>query len=119
MANIKSAIKRIKKSQTAHDRNVGQKSRMKTLIKKVHVTLTEDATQAPAALSVAYKAIDTVEQKGVIHANKAARLKSRLAKKINKAALVVAEPVKEKKVVVKKTTTKAAAVKKAPAKKKA
>ncbi len=104
MANIKSAIKRIKKSQTAHDRNVGQKSKMKTLIKKVHVTLTEDATLAPAALSVAYKAIDTVEQKGVIHANKAARLKSRLAKKINKAAVAVVAPVKEKKVVAKKAT---------------
>jgi len=115
VANIKSAIKRIKKSQTAHDRNVGQKSKMKTLIKKVHVTLTEDVTLAPSALSIAYKAIDTVEQKGVIHANKAARLKSRLAKKINKAAVTVVAPVKEKKVVVKKAT----AVKKTTAKKKA
>lgn len=118
MANIKSAIKRIKKAATAHDRNIGQKSKMKTLIKKVASTLSEDTAAAPAALSIAYKSIDTVKSKGVIHRNKAARLKSRLAKKVNQYVAPVAAPVKEKKVVVKKAAApKKAAVPKAPAKK--
>ena len=45
-----------------------------------------DASQAGPALAAAAKQLDKAAAKGVIHKNKAARMKSRLAKKVNAAA---------------------------------
>jgi small subunit ribosomal protein S20 len=52
----------------------------------VKKTLQASPEQAPEALKHAMKTLDQAAAKNIIHKNKAARKKSRLAKKINAAA---------------------------------
>ena len=83
MANIKSAIKRAKQSETRRQHNVALRSRMRTSIKKVLKALESgDATAAAASYREAVPQIDTMVNKGLIHGNKAARHKSRLNRRI-------------------------------------
>ncbi len=86
MANIKSAKKRIKVTQTKTLRNQMVKSALKTIIKKFEVALDNNELEsAKTIFSDVTKALDMAASKGVIHKNKAARKKSRLAIKLNKA----------------------------------
>lgn len=86
MANIKSAIKRVKKSNKANIANTIVRSSMKTAIKKFELTLTEGKVdEAKNALAFAVKKIDMAASKGVIHKNAASRKKSNLAIKFNNA----------------------------------
>lgn len=79
MANSAQAIKRAKQAEKRRQRNASQRSTMRTSIKKVIAAINagdrEAATQAYAA---AAPVIDSAAGKGLIHANKAARHKSRL-----------------------------------------
>lgn len=84
MPNIDSAIKRVRTSEKANLLNNNQKSAMRTKIRKYEAAVAEGAENSEALLLDAQKAIDSVASKGLIHANKAARDKSRLAKKLNK-----------------------------------
>ena len=84
MANIKSAKKRIKITETKTLRNKMIKSSLKTAIKKFEVATTKE--EATAAFAVAARALDMSVSKGVIHKNMAARKKSRLAARLNKMA---------------------------------
>ena len=84
MANIKSAKKRIKITETKTLRNKMIKSSLKTAIKKFEVVTTKE--EATAAFAVAARALDMSVSKGVIHKNMAARKKSRLAARLNKMA---------------------------------
>ena len=77
MPNIKSAKKRVLVAKVRNDRNKAAKSELKTIIKKARA---EGA--APEAIKNADIALDKGAGKGYIHKNKAARLKSRLAKKV-------------------------------------
>jgi small subunit ribosomal protein S20 len=81
---IKSGIKRVEIAERNRQRNVAVKSEMKTRIKQAVSSLTTEggATVAISAIS----SIDRAAKKGVIHPNKAARLKSRLQKRVNAAA---------------------------------
>ena len=64
---------------TRRARNVGQRSMMRTCIKKVYYAIEAgDKTAAEAAYKDAVPVIDKMAGKGLIHANKAARHKSRL-----------------------------------------
>ncbi|MCU9613939.1 30S ribosomal protein S20 [Caldibacillus lycopersici] len=84
MANIKSAIKRIKTSELNNVRNTSAKSAMRTAIKKVEVAVANnDANAAKEALTFAVRKLDKAATKGLIHKNAAARHKSRLSKKVN------------------------------------
>jgi len=74
--NIKSAKKRVLVSKAANARNKSKKSELKTLLKKANA---ENADSA--AIMTATKKVDRAATKGLIHKNKAARIKSRLAKK--------------------------------------
>ena len=86
MANIKSAKIRIKVTETKTLRNQMIKSALKTVIKKFEVLLeNNDIEGAKAEFSNVTKALDMAVTKGVLHRNKAARKKSRLALKLNKA----------------------------------
>lgn len=86
MANIKSAKKRIKITQTRTLRNQMVKSALKTLIKKFEASLeSNDIESAKSYFSQVTKALDMAASKGVLHKNKAARKKSRLAIKLNNA----------------------------------
>lgn len=83
MANIKSAKKRAITSEKRRVRNVNQRSRFRTALKKV-VSLIDAGKkdEAKAAYDEATPMIDGAVTKGLIHKNKAARHKSRLNSKI-------------------------------------
>jgi len=77
LPNIKSAKKRVLVAKARNERNKARKSELKTNLKKAAA---EGATVQTIRLTV--KKIDKAAASGLIHKNKAARLKSRLDKKI-------------------------------------
>jgi small subunit ribosomal protein S20 len=79
-----SAAKRIRNSARRRARNKANITRMKTLIKKVRSA--KDKQAATAALRSATKFLDELAARGVIHRNKAANQKSKLARLVNKMA---------------------------------
>lgn len=84
MANLKSAIKRIRTNETKRVQNQSLKSNMRTKIKRVDTFIeANDAENAKEAYKDAVQTIDRTVQKGAIHKNSGNRFKSRLAKKIN------------------------------------
>jgi len=93
LANIESQKKRNRQNEKNRQRNIRMKSTYKTSSKKVLTALSakEGEKAAPEQLLDLFKkfqkTIDTVTSKGVIHWKKAARLKSRMSKKV-KAATV-------------------------------
>lgn len=86
MANIKSAQKNIRKSATNTKRNRSVKSRIKTIAKSAKAAIASGSAESLKAVTpVCASVFDKAAKSGVIHANKAARMKSRLAKAANKA----------------------------------
>lgn len=87
MANTKSAEKAARQAEKHRARNVALRSRMRTAIRRVSDAVTAGkADEIKSALKDAAPAIDTLVNKGLVHRNKAARHKSRLAAKVRKAA---------------------------------
>ena len=87
MANSKSAEKRAKQAIERRARNVTQRSKVRTAVKKATAVIEAGKTDdAKAALSAAVPIIDAAAGKGIIHKNKAARHKSRLAKRLKALA---------------------------------
>ncbi|MEJ2421554.1 MAG: 30S ribosomal protein S20 [Acidobacteriota bacterium] len=81
MANHRSAIKRIRQNQKRRVRNRSAMSEMRTHIKRYRSLLSENKLdEAQKYLSEVYETIDKTHRKGIIHANTAARHKSRLAR---------------------------------------
>ena len=79
MANSAQATKRARQAENNRQRNASQRSMLRTAIKKVVVAIDAgDADAAKAAYTAAVPLIDRMAGKGLIHANKAARHKSRL-----------------------------------------
>jgi small subunit ribosomal protein S20 len=86
--NIKAAEKWALQSEKRAARNKSVKSRLKTLYK--HAV---DSSEAGSASSVE-GAYDKAASKGIIHHNKAARKKSRLAKAVARSTAAPAKPAK-------------------------
>lgn len=83
MANIKSAEKRHRQNLEQRERNRARRSRMRTAVKRLREAIVEgDADQARTLLTPTLSEIDATAQKGVIHANTAARYKSRLTRAV-------------------------------------
>ncbi len=79
MANTAQAKKRARQAEKRRVRNAGQRSNLRTFIKKVIAAIRAgDKEQAQAAFKTAQPVIDSAVTKGLIHKNKAARSKSRL-----------------------------------------
>ena len=79
MANSKSAKKRAIQSEKNRQHNASRRSMMRTLVKKVQSAIDAgDKEAATAAYTAAVPILDRYATKGLIHANKAARQKSRL-----------------------------------------
>ncbi len=79
MANSASAKKRARQAVIRRSRNIGERSMMRTYIKKVYYAVEAgDKAAAETAYKEAVPIIDHVAGKGLIHANKAARHKSRM-----------------------------------------
>ena len=86
MANTKSAQKQIRVSQKRRARNKPVRSQAKTLVGKAEeLIFSGDIEPAQGAVTAAISSLDKAVRKGVLHPNSAARRKSRLAKKLNKA----------------------------------
>lgn len=84
MANHKSAIKRHKQSETRRQKNASCNSALKTLVKKVKMSIeSKNREGAQDALKKAIPAMDKAASKHVIHRNAAARKISRLARQVN------------------------------------
>ena len=87
MANIKSAKKRAIQAEKRRQHNASRRSMMRTYMKKVIAAIESgDKAAAEAAYAVATPVLDRMAGKGLIHKNKAARHKSRLASKIKALA---------------------------------
>ena len=84
MPNIKSAKKRVLVSASKTARNKAIKSNLKTNIKKAEAAIAE-GTDSQEAVRLAIKRIDQACAKGILHKNTAARRKSKLVRKLNKA----------------------------------
>jgi len=83
MANLKSAIKRVRTNDTKRLLNQSFKSEMRSHIKQVETLIeANDVENAKVAFQSASKMIDKTVQKGIIHKNNGNRQKSRLASKI-------------------------------------
>ena len=83
MANIKSAIKRAKQNVKCRKHNASIRSTMRSHIKNVLKAVESgDLTAANSAYPAAQVAVDKAANKGLVHKNKAARIKSRLVAKI-------------------------------------
>ncbi len=85
MPNIKSAKKRVKVIATKTERNKAMNSALKTEIKKANAAISSNADNKAEQVKVAVKAIDKACAKGLLHKNNAARKKSALESKLNKA----------------------------------
>ena len=87
MANLKSSIKRVRQNIKRRARNRVILSRSRTAVSKAtRVIATGEKEEARTAVLAAISEVDKAASKGVIHANKAARRKSRLMSKLNDLA---------------------------------
>ena len=79
MANSSQARKRARQAEKRRQQNAGQRSMLRTSIKNVIKAIeTGDKEAASSAFKQAVPVIDSMAGKGQLHANKAARHKSRL-----------------------------------------
>lgn len=81
MPNIKSAKKRMELSRQANVRNRAKRSRIRTAIRRVKEA--EDAAVAQERLKEAVALLDRAATKDIIPQNRAARIKSQLARQVN------------------------------------
>jgi len=87
VANLDSSKKRIRQNEKNRIRNRARKSLIKTATRQLLDAIHDgDMQTAKSLLSKASKQIDQVAAKGTIHRNTASRKKSRLTKRLNKAA---------------------------------
>ena len=87
MANHPSAKKRARQSRKKRERARNVKGKMRTKVKAVAALLKEDKVEeAVRARRLAESAIARAASKGVMKKKKAARLTSRLSKKVNDKA---------------------------------
>ncbi len=84
MANTKSAQKRMRQALKRRARNRAQRSTLRTAVKNLRSAVADgNAELARELLPSTLSIVDTTAKKGVIHANAAARTKSRLARAVN------------------------------------
>ena len=84
MPNIKSAKKRMRSNAKKADVNTFVSASMKTAVKKFEREIKAgNKEEASNNLNIAVQRIDKAMASGLVHKNKAARLKSRLVKMMN------------------------------------
>jgi small subunit ribosomal protein S20 len=83
VANTKSAEKAAHQAEKHRARNVALRSRMRSAVRKVTSAISSgNKEDAVASYKAAVPVIDTLVNKQIIHRNKAARHKSRLAARL-------------------------------------
>ncbi|HET8991712.1 MAG TPA: 30S ribosomal protein S20 [Candidatus Saccharimonadales bacterium] len=106
MPIIKSAKKRVRVSNKAAVRNSKTKRSLRSALKGF------SKTSSAKSLSHVQSEVDKATKKGVVHKNKAARLKSRAAKQAKASGVKTTKKATPKKPVAKKTTKKTTTKKK-------
>jgi small subunit ribosomal protein S20 len=96
LPNIKAAEKWVLQSERRETRNKAVKSRLKTLFKAAVASKEPDGTRQVDS------AFDKAAAKGIVHRNKAARKKARLAKAIVRASAAPVKSAKSKSARAKK-----------------
>ena len=82
MANTKSAIKRMRQSETRRARNRMIRSKVRTAVKIARTAVAGPGPEARSAVLDAIRTLDKAVTKGVLHRNTAARKKSALARRL-------------------------------------
>ncbi|MGV3244078.1 30S ribosomal protein S20 [Staphylococcus sp. 11261D007BR] len=78
MPNIKSAVKRVRKTETTELKNISQKNDMRSAVKRAKKAIESNADNKQELINLAVKRIDKASQSNLIHSNKADRMKSKL-----------------------------------------
>ena len=87
MANIESAKKRWRQNIKRRARNRMVRSATRTYVRNANLAIEDgEAQESVDAVREAISALDRAVAKGVIHRNNAARRKSRLVQRMNKAS---------------------------------
>jgi small subunit ribosomal protein S20 len=83
LANTKSAEKAARQAQKHRARNIALRSRMRSAVRKVNDAIAKgNQDEAREVYRASVPMIDTLVNKNLVHRNKAARHKSRLAARI-------------------------------------
>ena len=86
MPKRRAALKRLRVDAKRHDHNLKIKKELKKTIKKYLELVAEKSADAKATLVKVYSLLDRAAKKKIMHPNKAGRAKSRLSRKLPKAA---------------------------------
>jgi small subunit ribosomal protein S20 len=87
MANHKSALKRVRQNAKRKEINRGNRSKVRTQIKKLRTAIAgHDKKSSGELLAPTVSVIDKAVSKGILHKNTAARYKSRLTKHVAELA---------------------------------
>ncbi|WKN33442.1 30S ribosomal protein S20 [Porifericola rhodea] len=84
MANHKSALKRIRSTETRRERNRYQLKTTRTFVKRLRNTT--DKAEAEELYKKVSSMLDKLAKKNIIHKNNAAHKKAKLAKHVNELA---------------------------------
>ncbi len=82
MAITKSAKKALRAATRKHVFNLRRKKNLKDAVKSVEKLVAAKSADSAASLPALYKAIDKAQKRGTIKKNTAARMKSRLTKRV-------------------------------------
>lgn len=85
MPNIKSAKKRVKVISTKNLKNKSIRNNLRSTLKKANTAIETNAN-SQEAVRLAIKKIDQAVAKGIMHKNTAARRKSQLMRRLNRAS---------------------------------
>jgi small subunit ribosomal protein S20 len=77
-------VKNVRKTKKQHARNVREKNLLKLALKTARLAVAAKAADVVEKMRQAASVLDKAAERGIIHANKAARLKSRLNLAYNK-----------------------------------
>jgi small subunit ribosomal protein S20 len=86
MPNIKSAEKRVRQSEKRRVQNRVYRTAARTAVKKARAAIDTANPESEESVHKAIQALDKAAAKGTIHANNAARRKSRLMAQLHKMA---------------------------------
>jgi len=96
LPHSKQAQKQARNSEKRRMRNRAVRSRTKTFVTRAErLVFAGDMEAARTAVVESISALDKAAEKGIIHPNNAARRKSRLMKKLNRAQAAAAEVIGE------------------------
>jgi len=85
LANTSAALKEIRKNARRRQRNRLVKARTRTITRRAISAIDSGDANAIDEIRAAQRALDSAASKGIIHKNAAARRKSRLMKRLQKA----------------------------------